>query len=184
MNQQIELEYKMILNKRHFNTIKRRYPFDYPFKQINYYYDTKELALGAKRYALRIREAKNQFILTLKVPHKKGVMEYEQTMSSKQMIPEEINETITAALDFIDMADLVCFGELTTYRSVYETADATVCLDENFYHGVHDLEIEYEVRRPHDSYPAFIAFLESNGISKHRPAMGKARRVKKAIKLL
>lgn len=184
MKKQIELEYKMMVSKRQFTSIKNKYPFGYPFKQINYYYDTKNLDLGAKRYALRIREVDNQFILTLKTPQTKGVMEFEQAMTSHLMNPQELNDTILDQLHFINPADLVMFGSLTTYRSELQLDHATICLDENFYHNVHDYEIEYEVKKEHDSYPAFLAFLADCGIKYHKPAMGKARRVKKAVKLL
>lgn len=181
MKKGIELEYKMLLTYRQFQRIQQKYEFDFPFKQINHYYDTPEKALNSRRFALRIRDVDGQKILTLKTPQKIGVMEYECPVDSYDfsqiMLPKEIAEQ----LSFINCNELECFGSLTTYRSIYETENATICLDDNTYVNIHDYEIEYEVKREHDSLESFMELLRSNGIYEFIPAPGKAKRIKKAI---
>lgn len=181
MNKQIEIEYKMILKPRQFAYIKNKFPFTYPIKQTNHYFDTPAKELSSKRYALRIREIEQSYILTLKIPQKIGVLELEQEVSSIQIQQEVLSQPLLDALSFIQIEELSCFGFLTTYRSTLELPEATICLDENFYHEHHDYEIEYEVKKDHESYPAFIAFLHDCNIKRHIPAKGKARRVKQAV---
>lgn len=181
MRKGIELEYKMLLNARQFQRIQQKYPFDYPFKQINHYYDTPDKALHAKRFALRIRDVDNQKILTLKTPQKIGVMEFEFPVESYDFNEIILPEELKKELSFIDINELQCFGSLTTYRSVYETKYATICLDDNSYVNVHDYEIEYEVKEEHDSLATFMDFLKENGIYEFKKAPGKARRIKNAI---
>ncbi len=184
MNKQIELEYKMILTPRQFSYIKNKYPFTYPVKQTNYYFDNPSKELSEKRYALRIREIDNSYILTLKIPQKIGVLELEQEIPAMQIQKELLSQPLQDALSFLQISELSCFGSLTTYRSTLDLPDAVVCLDENFYHNHHDYEIEYEVKNDHDSYPAFLSFLRDCKIRRHVPAKGKARRVKQAVHFL
>ena len=182
MKKGIELEYKMLLNPRQYQRIQQKYSFDYPFKQTNHYYDTPDKALHNKRFALRIRDVNNERILTLKTPQKVGVMEFECPVDSYDFSELKLPDEIINELSFININDLYCFGSLTTYRSVYETEYATICLDNNTYANVQDYEIEYEVKKEHDSLATFMSFLKENSIFEFKPAPGKARRIKNAIK--
>ena len=68
MNEQIEIEYKILLTKEIYNQILK----DYKDKIIKDYIQTNHYLihplLQQKRYMLRIREKNNQFELTLKRP--------------------------------------------------------------------------------------------------------------------
>lgn len=182
MRKGIELEYKMLLKSNQFRRIQQKYPFNYPIKQVNHYYDTSDKILNKKRYALRIRDVGNKRILTLKVPQKQGVMEYECEVDSYDFTVLELPSELLEVLSFLDVKDLKKFASLTTYRSIYETDDAIICLDENHYAKRHDYEIEYEVKRKHDSLSAFLTLLRENSIYEFKPAPGKARRIKNAIR--
>jgi len=138
--------------------------------------------LNKKRYALRIRDIGDKRILTLKVPQKQGVMEYECEVDSYDFTLLSLPQELLEALSFLDVKGLKKFASLTTYRSVYETEDAIICLDENHYAKRCDYEIEYEVKREHDSLSTFLSLLRENAIYEFKPAPGKARRMKNAIR--
>lgn len=181
MSKNIELEYKTLLTFEQFQTIKENYPFNEPFKQVNHYFDTPDKKLSKRKSPLRIREVDNQLILTLKTPNRIGVNEYEINVDSFDFNQISLPDYIIEALGNIDKKDLIEFGTLTTYRSVFDTDLATICLDENFYADVHDYEIEYEVKKEHDSLQLFKAFMYANGIDDPKPAPGKTFRMRTAI---
>lgn len=181
MSKNIELEYKTLLTQEQFQTIKSNYPFNEPFKQVNHYFDTSDKKLSKRKSPLRIREVNNQLILTLKTPNRIGVNEYEIEVNSFDFSKIELPNDIIDALGDINKKDLFEFGCLTTYRSIFETDLATICLDENFYADVHDYEIEYEVKKEHDSLQLFKAFMYANGIEDPKPAPGKTFRMRTAI---
>ena len=181
MGKNIELEYKTLLTEEEFNRIKTNYPFNEPFKQVNHYFDTKSRDLSKRRSPCRIREVDNKLIFTLKTPNKIGVNEYECEVPSFDFNEIQLPEDILTALKDVNPKDLIEFGSLTTYRAVFETELATICLDENFYADIHDFEIEYEVKKEHESLQMFKAFMYANGIENPKPAPGKTKRVRTAI---
>lgn len=182
MSQNIELEYKTLLTKEQFEKIKSNYPFLEPKKQVNHYFDTDDKKMKARRSPLRIREIDDKYILTLKKPNNIGVLEYECEVQSLDFANNTIPNDILEALGDVTPNDVHEYGALTTYRSIFETELATICLDENFYVNEHDYEIEYEVKKEHDSLKMFKAFMYANGINNPKPAPGKASRFRKAIK--
>ncbi len=184
MSKNIELEYKTLLTKEQFETIKKNYHFNEPFKQVNHYYDVPEKTLSKRRCPLRIREIDNKLVFTLKTPNKIGVNEYEMEVSSFDFKDITLSNDIIKALGDVNYKELVEFGSLTTYRSELITDLAVISLDENFYADQHDYEIEYEVKKDHDSLQMFKAFMYANGIANPKPAPGKTSRFRKATHFL
>ena len=73
-------------------------------------------------------------------------------------------------------------GQLTTLRADKETELATISLDINIYNGLHDYEIEYEIKKPHDYLKEFTAFLEKAGIEYVPNRISKYKRFTQTMK--
>ena len=182
MNKNIELEYKSLLTKEQFDHIKSLFAFSEPFKQVNHYFDTKDKQMKERRSPLRIREVDNKLIMTIKTPNKIGVNEFECEVESLDFSSNKISNDILQAMYPVTPNEVYEFGSLTTYRRTFETELATICLDENFYADCHDYEIEYEVKKEHNSLDTFKKIMAKCGIPSPRPAKGKTARFRDAIK--
>ena len=66
MKEHIEIEYKVLLDQKTFQTLLNHYPHYHEYIQTNYYF-THPL-LKQKKYMLRIREKNNNYEMTLKRP--------------------------------------------------------------------------------------------------------------------
>src|SRR5699024_1815650 len=76
MEQELEIEYKILLSEDKFKELLNNLNFpSNPVTQINYYFETPDLKLKQINSALRIREKNSHYIVTLKEPHKKGIIE-------------------------------------------------------------------------------------------------------------
>ena len=86
MSQSIEIEFKNLLSIEEFNKMISYFQLsdDDFFRQINHYFDTKDFALKNLGCALRIREKKEYFEMTLKQPHPDGLLETTQTLTEKE----------------------------------------------------------------------------------------------------
>ena len=87
-----EIEFKQILNEDVYHQIRNTYfENDKPFTQTNYYIDTNDFKLKKHQSALRIRVKDNQYEMTLKVPAKVGLTEYNHAIN----ISPKIDTTIS-----------------------------------------------------------------------------------------
>src|SRR4051812_19896764 len=87
MSQNIEIEFKNMLSADEFCMIRNFFQLtsaDF-IKQENYYFDTKDFALKQHGCALRIREKKGRFEMTLKQPHPDGLLEINEILSPEQV---------------------------------------------------------------------------------------------------
>ena len=86
MSQSIEIEFKNLLSIEEFNRMITYFQLsdDHFFRQINHYFDTKDFALKNLGCALRIREKKEHFEMTLKQPHPDGLLETTQILTEKE----------------------------------------------------------------------------------------------------
>lgn len=99
-----EIEFKQILNENVYHQIRNTYfENDKPFTQTNYYIDTNDFKLKKHQSALRIRVKDNQYEMTLKVPAKVGLTEYNHAINispkidttiSLSQLPEDIRDII------------------------------------------------------------------------------------------
>jgi uncharacterized protein YjbK len=168
MSQSIEIEFKNLLSIEEFNRMISYFQLsdDHFFRQINHYFDTEDFALKNLGCALRIREKKEHFEMTLKQPHPDGLLETTQTLTAKEanallnggLFMEGIVEAQIESLG-IDVTNLVYFGSLTTDRAELSYQNGLLVLDFSSYLNTKDYEVEYEVSNREQGEPIFISLL-------------------------
>lgn len=165
MNENIELEYKVLLNENQFEKLTSIYP-DLKFKkQVNTYYDTNDMQIRSKKGAMRIREIDDTCIFTLKMHKENDLLEYEC----------KVLENSTKALSSVEITTLLnkyelngpfhMLTSLTTYRAMTITEYAEICIDKNYYGNKLDYEIEYEYKKDHDGLKEFQSILDFIGVT-------------------
>ncbi|RBW69947.1 CYTH domain-containing protein [Bacillus taeanensis] len=154
MSQEVEIEFKNLLTKTEFNTLKKAFSLTNQsfFSQINYYFDTKSFSLAGQKSALRVRKKNNNYELTLKQPHPDGLLETNQQISKEQfqtlkdgVFPDGEVKSILLLLN-ISPNTLIFLGDLTTNRAETRYKEGLLVLDHSFYLGKEDYELEYEVK--------------------------------------
>jgi uncharacterized protein YjbK len=150
----IEIEFKNLLTKVEYENLLKTFNVEEKdiFKQSNHYFDTPDFSLKNVGSALRIREKKNSFELTLKQPAAVGLLETTQHLSSnefeaaikQQIFPKGIVQERIEQLK-IAFNNIVYFGSLTTKRVEFPYKEGLLVLDHSFYLEKEDYEIEYEV---------------------------------------
>ena len=168
MSQSIEIEFKNLLSIEEFNRMISYFQLsdDHFFRQINHYFDTEDFALKNLGCALRIREKKEHFEMTLKQPHPDGLLETTQTLTAKEanallngeLFMEGVVEAQIESLG-IDVTNLVYFGSLTTDRAELSYQNGLLVLDFSSYLNTKDYEVEYEVSNREQGEPIFISLL-------------------------
>ncbi|MFC4696920.1 CYTH domain-containing protein [Enterococcus aquimarinus] len=156
MAQQLEIEYKTLLNQADYQKVFEYYQLqDQSFQQqTNYYFDTSDQQLQKKRWGLRIRQYQNYGELTLKCPTTTiGLLEITDSLSlqeTKQLIEEkriklggEVAKRLTE--NGIDPQEVRIIAELTTKRYEFPIAVGLLALDHSWYNGREDYELELEV---------------------------------------
>ena len=73
MEENLEIEFKILLDKKVYDQIINDYSIDTSYTQTNYY--LMHPILSKLKYSLRIREKNNQYELTLKQPQTTGTLE-------------------------------------------------------------------------------------------------------------
>src|SRR5690625_589336 len=124
MTQEIEIEYKNLLTKDEFNLLLANLPFPKDSQtQINYYFETEDLALRSQSAALRIRKKNGDYQLTLKEPHPEGLLETHDFLTEKEAFSWLHGNIIEKRHVFkqlenlgIPYDELLYFGKLTTER--------------------------------------------------------------------
>jgi uncharacterized protein YjbK len=154
MSETIEIEFKNLLTKVEYDNLLKT--FNVKEKDIvmqsNHYFDTPEFALKNLGSALRIRERKNNYELTLKQPAAVGLLETTQLLSANEfkaaiqqrIFPKGIVQERIEQLK-IAFNNIVYFGSLTTKRAEFPYKEGLLVLDHSFYLNKEDYEIEYEV---------------------------------------
>lgn len=149
---QLEIEYKTMLSKEHFQQLQHDFRDAPAIEQVNIYFDTPDFDLKAQRSSLRVRLFQERAELTLKTPETIGNLEHNQ-----QLTPREV-ERILSDLEFprgsivhtlkkkqIPSNQLKNLGSLKTIRREKKFAFGLLALDENGYRGQVDYELEVEV---------------------------------------
>ncbi|MCQ6274298.1 CYTH domain-containing protein [Bacillus sp. V3B] len=168
MSQNIEIEFKNMLSEDEFNKIVNHFHLtatDF-FKQENHYFDTKDFALKQHRCALRIREKKDHFEMTLKEPHQDGLLEtnenlddeYARQLLNGSHIKDGIIKGQISALN-INTDDLLYFGSLVTERTEFTYQGGLLVLDCSSYLNIKDYEVEYEVSNRDNGKSIFLHLL-------------------------
>jgi len=140
MTENLEIEYKVMLSKEEYERLLNNFPGNESFTQINSYYSSYK----KPEVLFRIRFVNNYYLFTYKEIKGEGRLEHEIRIKSDPFNNKEL-------LDYLKSIGLekpfIKKGELTTERTVtYLDNEAELCLDKNYYRGITDYEIEYEVK--------------------------------------
>lgn len=153
MSTNIEIEVKVLLSKSEFNQVKQvMQAASFPeVTQTNHYIDTPKEKLRAYGMALRVREIKDEYTLTLKCPLAEGLLEKNQILTKKEFIrlrehqqfPEGDLTNFLISVG-IDVKKLQILAALTTKRISIPYEDSLFAMDENHFLGEVDYELEME----------------------------------------
>lgn len=173
MSQEIEIEFKNLLTPDEFFSLQKAFDIkEAEFViQHNDYFDTPGFDLKAKGSALRIREKRDQYILTLKQPGEIGLIETHQPLTHEEAVKvmsgmEPPHGEVIFALDKLGISPgaLRHLGRLTTKRAEFPYQDGLLVLDHSFYGDSEDYELEYEVKDPDLGRQIYMKFLKQYGI--------------------
>lgn len=186
-----EIEFKRLVTRPVFRALMARFgvtPAD-AVKQVNYYFDTPDLALMRAGMALRIREKGGRYGATLKVRERGASAEYALAPLTRSRFLQ-IRRTGIGGLEWaprlraagIDPAAVGYRACLSTRRITVPWEGGEVCLDDNRYGRRRDCELEYEVRDIRRGRRLFLKLISEFGlepdphpVSKSRRAMGGGR---------
>ncbi|MCH5152120.1 MAG: CYTH domain-containing protein [Clostridiales bacterium] len=147
----IEQELKLFLDEREYNILLEQSKVK-PTLQINYYFGYRGMS---KEKMVRIREKLGVYVLCYKerLSQIEGVtvcdereMELEFDAACR-FIDNGIRQDELKNLLSVDVGDdLVCLGNMETYRAKFQLAEWTLELDKNVYFDKTDYEVECEHR--------------------------------------
>ncbi|MGW7928605.1 CYTH domain-containing protein [Staphylococcus xylosus] len=173
-----EIEFKQLLTEKQYNVIHKTYFNEIePFKQTNFYIDTPDFDLKDHKSALRIRVKDEYLEMTLKIPAKVGLTEYNfethvvpelNKPIPEQSLPSEIADQLTK-MD-IDLTKLIILGSLKTERLEKEINGNLLVLDKSTYLDFEDFELEYEVEDYDEGLIQFKSILEKFDMKHEIPA--------------
>lgn len=177
MSQEIEIEFKTIIQEKEFISLKQSMPFtSTPVKQINYYFETKQEDFKRSHSALRIREKNGTYTLTLKEPHKEGILETHDELTEAEcaawlnntpVIKPHTHQQLSAL--GIQETDISYFGFLKTERYTYAVADLLYVLDKSEYNQQLDYELELEATDYTIGEQAFHKIIQQYNITEQQP---------------
>ncbi|MGV2621830.1 UNVERIFIED_CONTAM: CYTH domain-containing protein [Halobacillus marinus] len=153
MSQEIEIEFKNLLTEAEYNRIYQFLPFESVelMEQTNYYFETGDGQLRGKGAALRIRKKNGSWTMTLKEPHKDGLLETHAPLTEEQANlwiqnkgPKKADISRQLEGLGIDQDRLHYLGSLTTRRKELPYNGALVVLDHSLYYDKEDYELEVE----------------------------------------
>lgn len=183
MSEQIEIEYKILVNQDIFQSILNDYKHNITkdYIQTNYYF-THPL-LEKKKYMLRIRKKENQYELTLKRPINNHRIETNISITNDEaklfFEHRDINNEITEILKKEDICikDLNQQFSLTTHRYDISFDEGMLSLDENHYLGCVDYEIEFEVSNEEVGFAKFLEIIQPYHLNYTQNCKSKIKRV-------
>ena len=186
MSEQIEIEFKNLLNKDEFNQLQHLFNIkpEHFVEQKNHYFDTEFFDLKEHKSALRIREKQSFYEMTLKQPlaDQEGLLETNCQLDAQTAINiinehglpnNQIAEKIKN-LD-IDPQTIRYFGTLTTKRVEVPYQGGLLVLDHSSYFQKEDFEVEFEVHEYEQGKKDFAQLLSSMNIPL-RPTQNKVER--------
>ncbi|WP_158282228.1 CYTH domain-containing protein [Salipaludibacillus keqinensis] len=180
MNQEIEIEFKNLINKDVYHDLLKKYESSRSpiFKQVNHYFDTDLFSLKAKGAALRVRYKKEGYILTLKQPHEGAILETHQSISESEFLSFKQHGSLTSGDVYHQLIELLennlpplhYLGYLTTERTEISLNDGLLVLDKSYYFDEIDYEIEFECTEAVAGQAAFEKLLENWKLDWVKPA--------------
>jgi uncharacterized protein YjbK len=154
MSETIEIEFKNLLTKMEYENLLKVFKVkdEQIISQTNHYFDTPHFTLKELGSALRTREKKDQYEMTLKQPADVGLLETTQTLSKDEFLTAINNGILPKGIiqerleqSNISFTDLEYFGSLTTKRAEFPYKAGLLVLDHSLYLNTEDYEVEYEV---------------------------------------
>lgn len=178
MNQEIEIEFKQLIGENTYNAMLEHFKdVRTPIaEQTNHYFDTEMFELRDAGAALRVRNKSNRYILTLKEPHDKGLLETHQEITNREFtvlqthgtppdgdVAKRIAELISSSphLDYL--------GYLKTARSEVTLDKGLLVLDRSEYFNFVDYELEFECTDEIEGQLAFSELLSEWQLQKNTP---------------
>ena len=188
MSNAIEIEAKVLLSKEDYQTLIKMFPQASRYVQTNYYIDSDDRILLKEGIALRIREKKGLYELTLKTPLSQGLLEKNLPISIDELaalrddgiFPKGDIERFLKMLD-IDISTLKILTFLSTERIDVPYESGLLSLDRNTYSGKVDYEVEFEYNNMADAERILGELLEKAGIKFEWNKESKIHRAMKAI---
>jgi uncharacterized protein YjbK len=158
--------------------------------QTNFYFDTDYSALSQNKMALRIRTIKGKASeLTLKVPNHTGLTEITDELTPTESdiwltlneIPSygEVRDYLMKEKFVVE--DIHLIGKLKTKRFEKRIPEGLLALDESWYEGKHDFEMELEVDDAETGKADFKRLLSENNVE-YRKSRNKVQRLFETIK--
>lgn len=184
MSQELEIEFKTLLEEETYTRLRREFPLSTCYDQTNYYFDTPDFQLKQLGCGLRIRVFDTYGELTLKSPQTVGLLETTDRLTLKELtyyleqdkiksdgeVAKHLNELK------INLETVHCFADLTTTRCEIRLEEGLLALDESRYGtSGHDYELELEVDAEHANDDHFHAFLKKYSIM-YQPTQNKIQR--------
>lgn len=182
----LEIEFKTLLIKEEYDSLKDFFKEQPPIRQTNHYIDTPDQAIRNHQMALRIRTLADRAELTLKVPQEAGHFEYNQALTfdqvedflSKKKLPQ--GEIASFLTDLgIPLAALDVWGSLETERREKRIPKGLLAFDRSRYNSIEDYELEMEVDAASDE-TYFHEFLKEKQIE-YKPAKSKVARLAQSL---
>ncbi|AGY39645.1 adenylate cyclase [Streptococcus ilei] len=182
----LEIEFKTLLTKEEYDSLKDFFKEQPPIRQTNHYIDTPDQAIRNHQMALRIRTLADRAELTLKVPQEAGHFEYNQALTfdqvesflSNKKIPKGEIASFLTALE-IPLVALDVWGSLETERREKRIPKGLLAFDRSRYNSIEDYELEMEVDAASDE-THFHEFLKEKQIE-YKPAKSKVARLAQSL---
>ena len=155
MKENLEIEYKMMVSKEEFETLRSLCPEQTILIQRNVYYDCTP-STTLKKMAMRIRDLQDEHIFTLKIPTEQGVREIEMNLPENSV--EAFNDPqIKELFESLDLHYPVhILAEMTTHRHLRVYPEGELCMDHSIINGKDDYEIEFEISQDAEKGKAFF----------------------------
>lgn len=186
----IETEIKCLLVQKDFRILysylNKNCPRESVTRQINYYFDFKDLSRSSKDLNIRMRLINEQAELTLKVPIGRAIKEnvissYEYNVNIDMQ--DALNYIKTGLSDSdirksfgdipgvsdISLHDIICYGCLRTTRVAFIVKEdlPPLLMDISRYLGVSDYEIEWELTEVDRAQDILNNIFSNLGIKTH-----------------
>ncbi len=171
MSNAIEIEAKALIDKDSYHKVMGLFKGAVPYSQTNYYIDNEESELKKEGIALRIRRRDGKLQMTLKTPLSQGLLEKNEDLAEWEFVdfetkgdfPENDLKRFLTMLD-IDAESLRIITSLTTKRVDIKYKGGLLSIDENYYSGRYDYEIELEYNNMKDAERLLKELLDDNKI--------------------
>lgn len=188
MSNAIEIEAKVLLSKEDYQTLIKKFPHATRYVQTNYYIDSDDRLLLKEGIALRIREKRGLYELTLKTPLSQGLLEKNIPITIDDLVelrdegkfPEGDIARFLTMLD-IDISQLRILTSMTTERVDVQYEGGLLSLDRSTYSGITDYEVEFEFNNMVDAERILKQLLDECGIKFEFSNVSKIHRAMAAI---